>query len=177
MNAIFLMHMPVLFPCLFWVLCTGTHSTFSYPVCSISPTKLWTSGSVMVAEIQQGTHCRSVKNTCIQTLQLHFSAKWFLSHVLYLNYSPFRYNKMQLSRIYPKGTRVDSSNYMPQVFWNAGCQMVALNFQTVGKLCWSLDFVSCTLPLLWYSFWFVGRKDTMHQKMSSDWMIINTAVN
>ncbi|XP_063300076.1 1-phosphatidylinositol 4,5-bisphosphate phosphodiesterase beta-1 isoform X2 [Pelobates fuscus] len=41
------------------------------------------------------------------------------------------YNKMQLSRIYPKGTRVDSSNYMPQVFWNAGCQLVALNFQTV----------------------------------------------
>ncbi|XP_029470643.1 1-phosphatidylinositol 4,5-bisphosphate phosphodiesterase beta-3 [Rhinatrema bivittatum] len=41
------------------------------------------------------------------------------------------YNKKQLSRIYPKGTRVDSSNYMPQVFWNAGCQMVALNFQTL----------------------------------------------
>ncbi|XP_008206467.2 1-phosphatidylinositol 4,5-bisphosphate phosphodiesterase isoform X1 [Nasonia vitripennis] len=40
------------------------------------------------------------------------------------------YNKRQMSRIYPKGTRVDSSNYMPQVFWNAGCQMVALNFQT-----------------------------------------------
>ncbi|XP_015782614.1 1-phosphatidylinositol 4,5-bisphosphate phosphodiesterase classes I and II [Tetranychus urticae] len=40
-------------------------------------------------------------------------------------------NKVQLSRIYPKGTRVDSSNYMPQVFWNAGCQMVALNFQTL----------------------------------------------
>ncbi|XP_049613736.1 1-phosphatidylinositol 4,5-bisphosphate phosphodiesterase beta-3 isoform X2 [Syngnathus scovelli] len=41
------------------------------------------------------------------------------------------YNKNQLSRIYPKGTRVDSSNYMPQVFWNVGCQMVALNFQTL----------------------------------------------
>ncbi|XP_017792663.1 PREDICTED: 1-phosphatidylinositol 4,5-bisphosphate phosphodiesterase-like isoform X1 [Habropoda laboriosa] len=40
------------------------------------------------------------------------------------------YNKRQMSRIYPKGTRADSSNYMPQVFWNAGCQMVALNFQT-----------------------------------------------
>lgn len=25
---------------------------------------------------------------------------------------------------------MDSSNYMPQIFWNAGCQMVALNFQT-----------------------------------------------
>uniref|UniRef100_UPI00398E89FE 1-phosphatidylinositol 4,5-bisphosphate phosphodiesterase beta-1 isoform X1 n=1 Tax=Pristiophorus japonicus TaxID=55135 RepID=UPI00398E89FE len=41
------------------------------------------------------------------------------------------YNKRQLSRIYPKGTRVDSSNYMPQVFWNAGCHLVALNFQTL----------------------------------------------
>lgn len=40
------------------------------------------------------------------------------------------YNKRQLSRIYPKGTRADSSNYLPQIFWNAGCQMVALNFQT-----------------------------------------------
>lgn len=44
-----------------------------------------------------------------------------------------RYNKRQMSRIYPKGTRMDSSNYMPQMFWNAGCQMVALNFQTMGK--------------------------------------------
>lgn len=27
------------------------------------------------------------------------------------------YNKRQMSRIYPKGTRADSSNYMPQVQW------------------------------------------------------------
>lgn len=38
-----------------------------------------------------------------------------------------------MSRIYPKGTRVDSSNYSPQPFWNVGCQMVALNYQTMGK--------------------------------------------
>ncbi|XP_046874198.1 1-phosphatidylinositol 4,5-bisphosphate phosphodiesterase beta-2 isoform X2 [Hypomesus transpacificus] len=41
------------------------------------------------------------------------------------------YNKRQMSRIYPKGTRMDSSNYTPQLFWNAGCQMVALNYQTM----------------------------------------------
>lgn len=41
------------------------------------------------------------------------------------------YNKRQLSRIYPSGTRVSSSNYMPQVFWNAGCQLIALNFQSL----------------------------------------------
>ena len=44
------------------------------------------------------------------------------------------YNKRQLSRVYPRGTRVDSSNFMPHVFWNAGCQLVALNFQTLGNL-------------------------------------------
>lgn len=41
------------------------------------------------------------------------------------------YNKRQLSRVYPKGTRVDSSNFQPQLFWNAGCHMAALNFQTL----------------------------------------------
>ncbi|CAK8673536.1 unnamed protein product [Clavelina lepadiformis] len=40
------------------------------------------------------------------------------------------YNRNQLSRIYPKGARIDSTNYMPQIFWDAGCQLVALNFQT-----------------------------------------------
>ncbi|XP_056655288.1 1-phosphatidylinositol 4,5-bisphosphate phosphodiesterase zeta-1 isoform X7 [Monodelphis domestica] len=37
-----------------------------------------------------------------------------------------------ITRIYPKATRTDSSNYIPQEFWNVGCQMVALNFQTPG---------------------------------------------
>ncbi|XP_065579726.1 1-phosphatidylinositol 4,5-bisphosphate phosphodiesterase classes I and II-like isoform X1 [Artemia franciscana] len=41
------------------------------------------------------------------------------------------YNKRQLSRVYPRGTRVESSNFMPHVFWNTGVQMVALNFQTI----------------------------------------------
>lgn len=33
------------------------------------------------------------------------------------------YNKRQISRIYPAGTRVDSSNYDPVPMWNAGCQI------------------------------------------------------
>ncbi|XP_034042745.1 1-phosphatidylinositol 4,5-bisphosphate phosphodiesterase delta-4 [Thalassophryne amazonica] len=43
-----------------------------------------------------------------------------------------QYNVKQLSRIYPSGIRTDSSNYNPQDLWNAGCQIVALNFQTAG---------------------------------------------
>jgi phosphatidylinositol phospholipase C beta len=42
-----------------------------------------------------------------------------------------RYNRFQTSRVYPKGTRVDSTNFVPQIYWNAGCQMVALNYQTL----------------------------------------------
>ncbi|XP_068201247.1 inactive phospholipase C-like protein 1 isoform X1 [Palaemon carinicauda] len=44
------------------------------------------------------------------------------------------HNKKFLTRVYPNSSRVDSSNYNPQDFWNSGCQMVALNFQTPGQM-------------------------------------------
>ncbi|XP_070774277.1 1-phosphatidylinositol 4,5-bisphosphate phosphodiesterase delta-1-like isoform X3 [Enoplosus armatus] len=44
--------------------------------------------------------------------------------------SYIRHNVEKLSRIYPAGSRADSSNYSPVPLWNAGCQIVALNFQT-----------------------------------------------
>ncbi|KAL7842838.1 hypothetical protein SRHO_G00245270 [Serrasalmus rhombeus] len=49
--------------------------------------------------------------------------------------SAFEYihhNVDKLSRIYPSAFRTDSSNYDPVPLWNAGCQIVALNFQTPG---------------------------------------------
>lgn len=44
------------------------------------------------------------------------------------------YNKSFLSRVYPAGKRVGSSNFNPQDMWNCGCQMVALNYQTPGLM-------------------------------------------
>ncbi|KAF5918570.1 hypothetical protein HPG69_005005 [Diceros bicornis minor] len=44
-----------------------------------------------------------------------------------------KYNQKGLTRIYPKGQRVDSSNYDPFRFWLCGSQMAALNFQTADK--------------------------------------------
>ncbi|NXE89629.1 PLCZ1 phosphodiesterase, partial [Menura novaehollandiae] len=49
------------------------------------------------------------------------SAKEFIAHTTRF-----------ITRIYPRGRRMTSSNYNPQEFWNVGCQMVALNFQTPG---------------------------------------------
>jgi hypothetical protein len=43
------------------------------------------------------------------------------------------FNKTHMTRTYPSGTRVDSSNFNPVLHWSLGCQMVALNFQTVDS--------------------------------------------
>ncbi|XP_076616639.1 1-phosphatidylinositol 4,5-bisphosphate phosphodiesterase eta-2 [Chaetodon auriga] len=45
-----------------------------------------------------------------------------------------RFNQRQLLRVYPSNYRVDSSNFNPQPYWNAGCHMVALNYQTEGRM-------------------------------------------
>eukprot|EP00038_Savillea_parva_P017361 m.19984 g.19984 ORF g.19984 m.19984 type:complete len:1333 (+) comp3742_c0_seq1:562-4560(+) len=46
------------------------------------------------------------------------------------------YNRRQLSRVYPHGRRLDSSNFDPQQMWNCGIQLVALNFQTPTSPMW-----------------------------------------
>ena len=43
------------------------------------------------------------------------------------------YHQRILSRIYPKGTRIDSSNYNPIELWISGAHMVSLNFQNPTK--------------------------------------------
>ncbi|XP_041061150.1 1-phosphatidylinositol 4,5-bisphosphate phosphodiesterase eta-1 [Carcharodon carcharias] len=45
-----------------------------------------------------------------------------------------RFNQKQLTRIYPSAYRIDSSNFNPQEYWNVGCQMVALNYQSDGRM-------------------------------------------
>jgi hypothetical protein len=48
------------------------------------------------------------------------------SHVLQWK----QFNTAHMTRIYPHGSRMDSSNYNPLVAWAMGIQLVALNFQT-----------------------------------------------
>eukprot|EP00094_Tigriopus_californicus_P010851 TCALIF_10466-PA protein Name:"Similar to Plcl2 Inactive phospholipase C-like protein 2 (Mus musculus)" AED:0.11 eAED:0.11 QI:0/0.66/0.5/1/1/1/4/71/793 len=43
------------------------------------------------------------------------------------------YNRRNLSRIYPRGTRLFSSNFDPLPLWLVGCQMVALNYQAKDR--------------------------------------------
>uniref|UniRef100_A0A8C7G4M4 Phosphoinositide phospholipase C n=1 Tax=Oncorhynchus kisutch TaxID=8019 RepID=A0A8C7G4M4_ONCKI len=62
-----------------------------------------------------------------------FSESEALKHVKESGKHFVRHNSHQLSRIYPSGQRLQSSNYDPQDMWNGGCQIVALNFQTAGE--------------------------------------------
>jgi phosphatidylinositol phospholipase C, delta len=48
-------------------------------------------------------------------------------------------NDTYISRIYPAGSRFDSSNYHPQPYWNTGCQVVALNWQSNKTFSWRLN--------------------------------------
>jgi len=41
-----------------------------------------------------------------------------------------KFNTTHLSRVYPSGTRLDSSNFNPMISWSNGVQMCALNIQT-----------------------------------------------
>jgi phosphatidylinositol phospholipase C delta len=43
-----------------------------------------------------------------------------------------KHTRSHIVRIYPKGLRLNSSNYEPHRFWSAGAQLVAINWQTFG---------------------------------------------
>ncbi|KAI9695589.1 MAG: hypothetical protein M1820_008514 [Bogoriella megaspora] len=63
------------------------------------------------------THVFALSETRLLDLAIHSPSPLFL------------HNKSFLMRAYPKGTRLDSSNLDPSVFWRKGVQIVALNWQ------------------------------------------------
>lgn len=55
-----------------------------------------------------------------------------------------KHNRTHLSRVYPNGTRLTSTNYLPHHYWAMGAQLVALNWQTTG-------WCPVALRLVWIS--------------------------
>ncbi|XP_059660869.1 phosphoinositide phospholipase C 4-like [Cornus florida] len=47
-----------------------------------------------------------------------------------------RFTQRNFLRVYPKGTRFNSSNYKPLIGWMHGAQLVAFNMQGYGKSLW-----------------------------------------
>ncbi|XP_062472731.1 1-phosphatidylinositol 4,5-bisphosphate phosphodiesterase zeta-1 [Pezoporus occidentalis] len=92
---------------------------------ALSDLVIYTKSEKFVSFEHSQSHQKCYENNSIGEVQarkfVKHSARDFVLHT-----SKF------ITRIYPKGTRATSSNYNPQEFWNVGCQMVALNFQTPG---------------------------------------------
>lgn len=80
------------------------------------------------------------------------------------------YNIRHLTRTYPAGARVDSSNYNPILPWALGCQMVALNLQTCDAAVTLNDgvFTAATggYVLKPSSVLLASRKDAMPRELS-----------
>ena len=66
-----------------------------------------------------------------------------------------RFTQRNLLRVYPKGTRVTSSNYKPHIGWMHGAQMVAFNMQVRFKFqCSNKSIIQMNLAGLYSSICF-----------------------
>lgn len=72
-----------------------------------------------------------------------------------------KHNFTHLSRVYPKGVRLSSSNYDPRPFWRVGAQMVAINYQT-------LDEGSLFNHALFHASGYVLKPECLRVKMIED---------
>ena len=52
------------------------------------------------------------------------------------------YNRRQFSRIYPAGSRIDSSNFDPVQMWNVGCQLGNNSISNTQKVVMSADYLT-----------------------------------
>jgi len=72
---------------------------------------------------------KQVKRVSLSEPQLEKVARSHPTHIV-------RFTHNNFLRIYPKGTRIDSSNYNPLLAWTHGAQMVAFNMQGYGRQLW-----------------------------------------
>lgn len=81
-----------------------------------------------------GVKCRGInKKECYAPEHMFSLSETTANKILKLGAGDLiKHNKTHLVRIYPKGTRVSSTNYLPHRYWAVGAQLVAINWQTFG---------------------------------------------
>ncbi|CAF2032993.1 hypothetical protein Bca4012_081177 [Brassica carinata] len=89
-------------------------------------------------------NCKSGLEDCLRDdpekpRRISVNEQWVENVVRTRGSDVVRFTQRNLVRIYPKGTRVDSSNYDPHVGWTHGAQMVAFNMQGHGKQLWTMQ--------------------------------------
>ncbi|KAG2307760.1 hypothetical protein Bca52824_027508 [Brassica carinata] len=90
--------------------------------------------------IQSG-NCKSGSEDCLRDdpekpRRISVNEQWLENVIRTRGSDVLRFTHRNPVRIYPKGTRVDSSNYNPHVGWKLGAQMAAFNMKWVEKGTW-----------------------------------------
>lgn len=67
--------------------------------------------------------CRRAADSTLSAISPQWITAWAFFIFSFAGKLFVRHNSRQLSRIYPSGQRLQSSNYDPQEMWNGGCQM------------------------------------------------------
>ncbi len=100
-----------------------------------NPTKPNTSGKVIRLLIDMAPYCIGLKfrNFSLPESKtfshvFSFSEKSF--HRLSDTYQIEKHNTKFLMRVYPSNLRINSTNFLPHLYWCKGVQLVALNWQT-----------------------------------------------
>lgn len=92
---------------------------------------------VVIPELARLVHLRAVHYDALSTTRRPFDMSSFnegkVRKLIKNRDGMIAYHRAQLSRIYPAGVRVGSSNYDPVASWSAGAQIIALNYQTSDK--------------------------------------------
>ncbi|GBG82993.1 hypothetical protein CBR_g36522 [Chara braunii] len=72
---------------------------------------------------------KKAKRLSLSEVQLERAAKKYPKELV-------RFTQLNMLRIYPKGSRVTSTNYNPMTAWAHGAQMAAINMQKKGRMLW-----------------------------------------
>ncbi|KAJ0101424.1 hypothetical protein Patl1_06614 [Pistacia atlantica] len=83
-------------------------------------------------------HLKDALKTAIQVKRLSLSEQELERAAVSHGTDVVRFTQKNILRVYPKGTRVNSSNYEPLVGWIHGAQMIAFNMQGYGKSLWKM---------------------------------------
>ncbi|XP_038894759.1 phosphoinositide phospholipase C 2-like [Benincasa hispida] len=95
--------------------------------------------AIHAKKMKRGSDLQTFFNDIEKVSRLSLSEQELENAVTNYGHDIIRFTQRNLLRVYPKGLRLDSSNYNPMLGWTHGAQMVAFNMQGYGKYLWIME--------------------------------------
>ncbi|CAK9326952.1 unnamed protein product [Citrullus colocynthis] len=95
--------------------------------------------AIHAKKLKRGSNLQTYFNDIEKVSRLSLSEQELENAITNYGHDIIRFTQRNLLRVYPKGLRLDSSNYNPMLGWTHGAQMVAFNMQGHGKYLWIME--------------------------------------